>query len=76
MPIYEYYCSDCNSKFELLRPKSKADDLSICKRCQGTHTSRAISVFAAHSGGKALAGSGGGCAGCAPSSACVSCRSH
>jgi putative FmdB family regulatory protein len=76
MPIYEFYCSDCSSKFEVLRPRSEADDPSICKHCQGTHTSRVVSLFAAHSDGRALAGSGGGCAGCAPSSACATCRAE
>lgn len=76
MPIYEYYCNNCHSKFELLRSKGQADAPAVCKVCQGTHTSRTISLFAAHSEGKALAGSGGGCAGCAPSSACATCRSR
>lgn len=76
MPIYEYYCSDCHSKFEMLRPKSKSDEPANCKQCQGTHTSRMISLFAAHSDGQVLAGAGGGCAGCAPSSACSTCRSN
>jgi putative FmdB family regulatory protein len=75
MPIYEYYCGDCDSKFEVLRSKSKADDPPTCKHCQGPHTSRMISLFAAHSGGRALAGSGSSCSGCAPSSACATCRS-
>jgi putative FmdB family regulatory protein len=76
MPIYEYYCSDCGSKFELLRSKSQADDPCFCKHCQGTQTARTISLFAAHSDGRALAGSGGGCASCAPSAACATCRSR
>ena len=29
MPIYEYHCSDCDAKFEVLRPKGKADDLKL-----------------------------------------------
>ena len=76
MPIYEYICSDCDATFELLRPKGKANDPTICKQCNGTHTTRAISVFAAHSDGRALAGSGGGCAGCTPSAGCATCRAH
>jgi putative FmdB family regulatory protein len=76
MPIYEYYCSDCQTSFELLRPKRKADDRVECKRCEGRNTSRMISLFAAHSDGRAVAGTGGGCAGCAPSGACSTCGTH
>lgn len=76
MPIFEYYCRDCETSFELLRPRSQADAPTVCKHCQGTHTARIVSRFAAHSNGKVVAGSGGGCAGCAPSSACASCRSR
>jgi hypothetical protein len=35
-----------------------------------------LSLFAAHSDGRSLAGSGGSCAGCTPSAACSSCRSR
>ena len=45
MPIYEYQCNDCDTKFEMLRPRSKADTLAECKNCQGSHTSRAVSRF-------------------------------
>jgi len=76
MPIYEYYCSDCDAKFEVLRPKSKADEAPLCKRCHGIHTTRMLSLFAAHSDGRSLAGRGGSCAGCTPSAACSSCRSR
>ena len=33
MPIYEYYCAECNVEFEALRPLSKADEPVACKTC-------------------------------------------
>jgi len=76
MPVYEYYCKDCKTKFEALRPMSKADAPIACKKCEGKHTSRAISRFAAHSGGKAIAGAGGGgCASCGGGS-CSTCGAN
>jgi putative FmdB family regulatory protein len=47
MPLYEYYCADCRTKFETLRPMSKADDPIQCKSCESMRTSRALSLFAA-----------------------------
>ncbi len=77
MPVYEYYCADCRTKFEALRPMSKADAPILCQKCEGKHTSRVLSVFAAHSNGKAIsgAGGGGGCAGCGGGS-CAGCGGH
>lgn len=73
MPLYEYYCADCRSKFELLvsYAASEADDL-VCAKCQGGHVRKLLSVFAAPrggsdgyeaSGGDDFGGSGGGCCG-------------
>lgn len=79
MPIYEYQCDDCDTRFEMLRPRSKADNPPACKNCQGTHTSRAVSRFAAHSDGKAVAGTSGGrggCSGCSATGGCSGCGSH
>jgi len=79
MPIYEYQCDDCDTRFEMLRPRSKADKPPVCKNCQGSHTSRAVSRFAAHSNGKAVAGTSGGrggCSGCAATGGCSGCGSH
>ena len=47
MPLYEYYCSDCRSKFELLvsYEASEADDI-VCARCHGGHVRKLLSVFA------------------------------
>ena len=74
MPVYEYVCKDCDEKFEALRPMSKADSPIVCKNCSGKHTSRVMSVFAAHSDGKAVAATsgGGGCGSCSGGS-CASC---
>ena len=30
MPLYEYVCPDCESKFEELRPLSRMDDPANC----------------------------------------------
>ena len=76
MPLYEYYCRDCSATFEMLRPKREADTPAKCRRCQSLKTARTISLFAAHGDGQALAGSGGGCSGCTPSSGCATCRSR
>lgn len=44
MPIYEYYCPNCNVEFEALRPASKADEPVACKTC-GQPGQRQLSTF-------------------------------
>jgi putative FmdB family regulatory protein len=72
MPLYEYYCADCRTKFDALRPMDKADATIQCKNCESLHTSRVLSLFAAHSKSEAVSsasaqsfsgGNGGGCCG-------------
>lgn len=46
MPIYEYVCSDCNLKFELLRALSQANEKASCPRCH-KDAERILSRFAA-----------------------------
>ncbi|MBT3362260.1 MAG: zinc ribbon domain-containing protein [Chloroflexi bacterium] len=75
MPIYEYYCPECKSKFELLRSMSKADDDGDCPICQST-SKRVLSRFSAFS--KGMSGlttslDSGGCSSCA-SSSCDTCQ--
>src|SRR3972149_4994754 len=60
MPIYEYVCLDCGEKFDALRSMAQADAPIGCRACEGEHTSRTISVFAAVSEGRVVAGSNGG----------------
>lgn len=47
VPLYEYYCSDCQSKFELLVSfdASEAEDI-VCARCHGGRVRKLLSVFA------------------------------
>mgnify|MGYP001163433876 CR=1 FL=1 len=45
MPLYEYYCSDCKSKFELLVSHKHADDV-VCTKCRSEKVRRLLSIFA------------------------------
>ena len=46
MPIYEYACRDCNTKFEqLVRTMNRGDSFK-CPKCGSGKTARALSVFA------------------------------
>ena len=45
MPIYEYVCSDCGLKFELLRPLSQANEGASCPHCHNS-AKRVFSTFA------------------------------
>ncbi len=46
MPLYEYYCSDCQTKFELLVSHHHADEI-VCMKCHGEKVRRLLSVFSA-----------------------------
>ncbi|MBN2186391.1 MAG: zinc ribbon domain-containing protein [Dehalococcoidia bacterium] len=48
MPIYEYFCPQCNLKFELLRPSSKLNEIPSCPRCHNG-AKRMLSPFVSHS---------------------------
>jgi putative FmdB family regulatory protein len=49
MPLYEYYCSDCKSKFELLVSHKHADDV-VCMKCHSENVRRLLSLFASPRG--------------------------
>jgi putative FmdB family regulatory protein len=46
MPLYEYYCKDCRTKFELLTTYTESEVDVECARCHGAHVRKLISVFA------------------------------
>lgn len=66
MPLYEYFCPTCESKFEQLRPMSAASEPV---RCPDGHDGarRLLSVFAAigtsDTGQPMMLGGGCGCGG-------------
>ncbi len=75
MPLYEYYCADCQVKFERLVDFATADREPRCQQCEGTRVRRLLSVFAArrgddgefgdgsHSSGEMSVGGGCACGG-------------
>ena len=51
MPIYEYRCQDCGTKFEkLVRRSSDVPELE-CPSCGKKHLEQELSTFAAHANG-------------------------
>jgi len=51
MPIYEYKCQDCGTKFEKLVRKTSDQNGVACPSCGQTHLSQEFSTFAAHAAG-------------------------
>jgi putative FmdB family regulatory protein len=45
MPLYEYYCSGCKTKFELLVNHQHANDV-VCTKCHSEKVRRLLSTFA------------------------------
>jgi putative FmdB family regulatory protein len=50
MPIFEYRCEDCGTKFEKLVRRST--DTIACPSCGESHLKQELSTFAAHAGGQ------------------------
>ena len=77
MPIYEYYCSDCRGKFEVLTTYEKSQEQTVCATCHGGNVRKLLSVVAkparggdagdfgdfGDSSGDDFGDSGGGCCG-------------
>lgn len=75
MALYEYKCSGCTERFELMRSMSAADEPAECPECGGTDSRRLISNFASITPGastlstnpvmdaRIASGAGGGCCG-------------
>jgi putative FmdB family regulatory protein len=77
MPIYEYYCPKCNSKFEILRSISQSNEMVSCPKCQSSARkifSRFASFTKDNSGASTpIAGTGKSCGGCSATS-CGNCH--
>ena len=53
MPLYEYQCRDCKTKFEELIGKTVPDHFPACPKCGSTDCERLFSTFA--TAGKSVA---------------------
>ena len=49
MPIFEYLCDDCGTRFERL---VRRDEKVLCPKCGEDHLKQQFSTFAAHANGK------------------------
>ena len=73
MALYEYRCSECKERFDLMRPMSAAYEPAECPQCGSATSQRVISNFVSITpGASALStnpvmdarmASGGGCCG-------------
>jgi putative FmdB family regulatory protein len=51
MPIYEYLCQDCGTKFEKLVRRSADAPKTECPSCGQKHLKQEYSTFSAHANG-------------------------
>jgi putative FmdB family regulatory protein len=58
MPIYEFYCSDCNHLMNFLSKSVNTTAAPTCPHCRGERLSRQVSQFAVTHGGEADGGEG------------------
>ena len=63
MPLYEYRCPTCRTKFELLRPMRRSSEPATCPRGHSGAT-RTISLVAARDDESALGCACGGACNC------------
>jgi putative FmdB family regulatory protein len=65
VPLYEYHCSSCGSRFELLRRMGQGSEGVACPQCGRSEVEKEFSTFAGATGGSA--GNSGGGGSCSPS---------
>jgi len=72
MPIYEYSCRDCGTRFEKLVRASDDHAALACPSCGEKRLQRELSVFAAHAASASAPrqAPAGPCAGCRHPEAC------
>ena len=63
MPIFEYRCRDCGTKFERILTSSTAE--ATCKNCDSSRVEKLVSLFAVSSpSGSAALSETGPCGAC------------
>ncbi|HRI45798.1 MAG TPA: zinc ribbon domain-containing protein [Ignavibacteriaceae bacterium] len=61
MPIFEYRCSECNSKFEILHKSMNHTEEVNCPVCNSVEIKKLLSSFSASVPASASYSFGGGC---------------
>lgn len=59
MPIFEYQCKSCNTKYEVLHKAAEKSEDVTCPECNSRESKKLLSSFSASMGSQASAG---GCA--------------
>lgn len=72
MPMFEYRCKRCETKFEKLMSRDERDRPGPCPECGCARSQRLMSTFAGHSSGGGSIG-GNSCGGCSKGS-CAGCH--
>ncbi|MGD0022832.1 MAG: zinc ribbon domain-containing protein [Smithellaceae bacterium] len=52
MPIYEFYCTNCNTIYNFFSRAVNTGKIPVCPKCKNVKLTRQISVFAKISGGE------------------------
>jgi putative FmdB family regulatory protein len=62
VPLYEYRCTTCDSRFEVLRRVAQGSEGLACPACGQDEVEKEFSTFAG-----SVAGGAGSCGSCSPS---------
>lgn len=66
MPLYEYHCQECNSRFEVRRAIRELEAHTECPHCHSEDVARQVSLFmhmTKDDSGSQISGSGCACGG-------------
>ena len=63
MPLYEYTCTDCGHRLEILQRLGETGAGLKCPACNAERLEKQLSTFAANSDGKAASSGASGCGG-------------
>jgi len=74
MPLFEYRCQDCNTKFEVLHKSSVNQEEVSCPECKSSNNKKLLSTFSASMGSSSASGDScatGNCGLPAPAGGCA-----
>lgn len=52
MPIFEYRCSECNTKYEVLHKSSQSNEEVTCPNCNSADKKKLLSTFSPSMNGR------------------------